>query len=268
MNDILSRITQADARIFLEYASAYAPIDIDYGSAIIQALIREKRGATLQDGEAAPIRALEARWYDSLDSEPDYSVYADPYYFCDIWLCWVTYSRKYLREIQKSHSMFDRSIVSDIVDIRRVLDLGCGFGYTTAALRSIFGDAQVIGTNLSGTAQFEMATALGVTHGFQIRPLPESADLIFASEYFEHFQEPIEHLLDVLRDANPRYALIANTFTSPSIGHFPRYKHRGRWYEGAAMSRLFNATLRRHGYVKMHTRCWNSRPAYWKKASV
>ena len=77
----------------------------------------------------------------------DFSVYDDTYYVCELWLCWIRYSRRYLRDISKNTSLFSRSIVSDI-RANSVLDLGCGFGYTTAALKEFFPHATVTGTEL------------------------------------------------------------------------------------------------------------------------
>ena len=92
-----------------------------------------------------------------------------------------------------------------------------------------------------------------------------NADLIFASEYFEHFEKPIEHLSDVLRNIDPRYMLIANTFNGKAVGHFNSYVHHNKKYDGKTISKMFNDTLRQHGYEKIETNCWNNRPNYWKK---
>jgi hypothetical protein len=58
---------------------------------------------------------------------------------------------------------------------------------------------------------------------------------------------------------------IANVATAPSIGHFKSYTVRGQVLPGDATSRVFNASLRAHGYRKVMTKCWNQRPAFWLK---
>ena len=111
--------------------------------------------------QAKEMALIERRWYQSLKrGKPDYSVYGLPYYYIDLWVCWCRYSRRYLKEIQAPKSLFGKSIASSI-KAKSVLDLGCGFGYTTAALKQIYPRATVIGTNLKGTSQFNVSEALG-----------------------------------------------------------------------------------------------------------
>ena len=52
----------------------------------------------------------------------------------------------------------------------------------------------------------------------------KDVDLIFASEYFEHFYEPIAHLKDILDNCNPKFLVCANGFTGDAIGHFDFYR--------------------------------------------
>ena len=65
---------------------------------------------------------------------------------------------------------------------KTVLDLGCGFGYTTAALKEIYPRAEVIGTNLRGTSQYKVSSAIGKQRNFSVKDSIPKADLIFASE--------------------------------------------------------------------------------------
>ena len=209
---------------------------------------------------------LENKWYKSLDKKPDYSVYADDFYFADIFRCWHIYSRKYLLDIQKPHSLHDRSIINDLKDVKNILDLGCGIGFTTANLKLLFTEAKVIGTNIKDTPQYEIASKLAKERDFKIIDDYKEikTDLIFASEYFEHIENPVEHLLDIIKKCKPKYFLIANTFTQPAIGHFNNYKHLDKIYEGKEMSKLFNRTLKENNYIKIKTQLWNQKPNYWK----
>ena len=150
---------------------------------------------------------------------------------------------------------------------KTVLDLGCGFGYTCAGLKSIFPNATVIGTNLPETAQYKMANDLSKDFNFIMKGHAGGikTDLVFASEYFEHIIDPISHLHYIIKECSPKMLLIANTFNSPAIGHFKLYEYKGIKYSGPKMSRMFNDALRYYGYQKVKTNCWNARPAYWKK---
>lgn len=150
-----------------------------------------------------------------------------------------------------------------------VVDLGCGFGYTTAALKESFPEACVVGTNIRDTLQWKVARKVGLEKGFTVGSSPKDvgkrADLVFASEYFEHFQKPIEHLEDVLHRLEPRSMVIANSFGSRSVGHFDEYLHEGSTISNKAVGRSFNRYLRSKGYRLMETGFWNGRPAVWEK---
>lgn len=213
----------------------------------------------------AELADLEAHWYWSVsENRPDFGIYGREEYLAEAWACWSVYSRKYLRALAQPTMFPPDGILAALGSVRSVLDLGCGIGYSTAGLKSLFPDADVAGTNLPGTFQTAIAREIGSTAGFRVIPAPDGpVDLIFASEYFEHFEAPLEHLRDVLSVARPRALVVANTFTSPSIGHFPEYAVDGARLSGTVTSRRFNDELRSRGYVPLKTRCWNNRPRVW-----
>lgn len=218
------------------------------------------------------LHALEDRWYQSLaNGTPDFAVYDDDLILADVWACWVVYSRGYLKTIQAEKSLFTRSIVSDIGDVSSVVDLGCGVGYTTAALKHIFPNADVYGTNIEGTKQYKVAQENGRIYNFKVRPsvhqIEAKGSLLFASEYFEHFQKPIDHLIEVLNIIEPCCLILANSFASKSVGHFDVYDDRGVIYGNRQISRIFNKELAQLGYTKIKTKCWNDRPSYFKLRS-
>ena len=264
---IVDEITKDSLRHYLNECSRYVKIDIERAYNVTIAFRKFHNGIGVSDHEYAEMLDLQKKWYNSLETEiPDYSVYSDPFYFCELWLCWVNYSRRYLKDISANKSFFGKSIVSDI-KANTIIDLGCGFGYTTTALKELFSNSKVFGTNIEGSSQYDMAKNLGNQHDFTIIGSYENTpcDLIFASEYFEHFERPIEHLIQVIEHCNPKYMLIANAFTSMAIGHFNKYKNLSETYSGKDMSLLFNNTMRKYGYEKVKTTCWNNRPAYWRR---
>ncbi len=221
------------------------------------------------DGSARdPVRELEATWYASLPDEPAYEVYDSDWYLTDLWACWIVYSRRYLIEITKSRSLPPDGLVATLGTINRVADLGCGFGFTSAALSEIFPSAEVTGTNLPDTTQTRIALAVAERSRFEIQYELDAvgpADLVFASEYFEHFHEPVTHLRDVIDALQPRALIIANAFNADAIGHFDEYLIDETLVPGRETTAAFNRELVRLGFVKVHTNMWNSRPAFWTR---
>jgi SAM-dependent methyltransferase len=206
------------------------------------------------------MRTLENRWYETMRAgSPDYSVYDAPELMGDMWACWIIYARSYLNLIEKR-------IASEIYPTR-VVDLGCGLGFSTQALRQIFPYSDVIGTNIETSAQTKVCRYLAKSSGFEIATDVKDigqTDLVFASEYFEHFEAPIDHLKDVLQYLQPQWLLIANSFNTYSIGHFDMHSVDGKRYDGRATSKLFNSYLREQGYTKVR-KFWNDKPTYWIK---
>jgi len=266
----LDAISKSDLIQFLADCATVTDIDTDLALQIATSHIQSHDGREFNPKHLKRITDLKKRWQTSLKrNQPDFSVYSDTYYVCELWLCWIRYSRRYLRDIGKDSSLFTRSIVSDI-QAQSILDLGCGFGYTTAASKEMFPSAKVTGTNLPDTAQANLAARLGKRVGFKVVPSHRRvrADLVFASEYFEHFDRPVEHLTDVINSVKPEYWLIANSFGTDAIGHFQTYFHADSAYDSKGISKLFSQTMRSHGYEKIKTKCWNNRPAYWKRVDL
>jgi hypothetical protein len=268
---IVDEIGKESLKRYLENCAKVADIDIGAAFKVTLNCMKAHDGAIIPDDDMRQMKDLENRWYASLETgTPDYSVYSDAYYFCEVWMCWSKYSRRYLKEINAPKSMFGKSIVEYIGNVDNVVDLGCGFGYTTVGMKELFPNSNVYGTNLKDSYQYKMATELGDKHNFKIienltQVEKPGTSLFFASEYFEHFDRPIEHLIDVIEQGSPTYMLIANTFNGRAIGHFNQYKDGTEVYDGKQMGRLFGKTLRKYGYESVTTDCWNNRPAFWQK---
>ena len=215
---------------------------------------------------------LENRWYESFDvGPPDYDVYSGKEYVVDLWGCWCAYSRGYLRDIPKPRVFPPDGIASALGVVDAVADLGCGIAYTSEGLTEVFKGALVCGTNLRDTKQWEIAKLVSKRNE-RVRLFEDPAeigavDLVFASEYFEHFDSPIDHLRYVLDSLEPRALLIASTFGSRSIGHFDEYRFNGQLHTGRGIASLFGKTLRAAGYIKMETTLWNSRPTFWLRST-
>ena len=273
MNNMLSKITLVDIEEFVNDWALFSDIDKQKAFNLAQNSVKFYK----QNKNASNnFFDVEDRWYKSLkNAEPDYSIYDDKYLLADIWACWAVYSRRYLKSINDPKSMMNettlekKSIIEDMGTLSSVIDLGCGFGYTTATLKQFFPNAETYGTNLQETVQWKLASHFGKKYNFTLVPdvqtLNKQIDLVFASEYFEHIERPIEHLDQVIDVCEPKYFVLANAFGTTCLGHFDVHKHKNEKIVAKEMNKLFNKHLRQRGYRKIKTRCWNQRPTYWKK---
>ena len=213
------------------------------------------------------LKTLQERWEKSLDSLPDFSVYDEPIYLNETFLCWKAYSRRYLMLLRKWLKREDCPIKVD--GIKNVLDLGCGLALTTIGLKSLFPNAEVYGTNEPNSVQIEFDRI--VTRPFDdihivsdnFGPI-KHMDIVFASEFFEHIQVPIEFLKKVLVYYKPKYIIYANTFTNMAIGHFNEYYVGIEKLSGKEVSRAFTRILQYYGNKKVQTNFFNNRPNVYK----
>jgi len=272
-DSMFSKFNKAALQECLAFCQRFKMFDFSTVYSLALALIRHYRGDCTVSDALLPMLKLRQRWYISLCSnEPDYSIYDDDCYISDLWACWVVYSRKYLLAIQNAKALPEqRSIAERLGAVKKVVDLGCGFGYTSAVLKELFPSAEIFGTNLEGTAQYKIASELGNQRNFRVIPdsvqAGNSVDLIFASEFFEHIQDPIRLLIKIIKECQPRAFLVANAFGAQSVGHFDHYQHNGKRIANSQIGKLFNQTLRRWGYAPVKTKLWNNRPAYWSCAA-
>ena len=111
----------------------------------------------------------------------------------------------------------------------------------------------------------KVAEQLGIEYGFTMRDdlFECEADVVFASEYFEHFLDPITHLREMVRMMKPKIIITANAFGQRAIGHFVDYTIGSLTYEGNQMNKVFTFAMNRLGYTRIKTNMWNQRPTLW-----
>ncbi len=257
MTEILNKFKTDDLTTYLEFCKKFIDFDVEEASSIATNTIKYYKGSKSNRDLLRYGQEIENKWYQSLEEgTPDYDLYNDNYFVIEIWSCWVVYSRRYIKLLKGL----------ELPKINSVIDLGNGIGYTTGALKQVFKDADVYGTNMEGTLQFDIASKLGEDWNFKMLPEPNiQSDLIFASEYFEHIEEPIKHLQNVLDVCKPKALVIANSFGSKSMGHFDEYIYNGEKIQNKKIGRLFNKTLRNNNYKQLKTGFWNNRPTVWVK---
>ncbi len=253
---------------FLNKVSNISSVDVNDIKIIADKTIKYLKGNSDFRQSTEEAQTLQLQWYASLDiDKPDFSVYETDYYLAELWACWIVYSRQALRNI------VSKGIAHDLEGVKRVIDLGCGIGFSTAALKQIFPRADVFGTNIGDTTQMKVARSMAQEFDFAVVsnlkdiPADDSKTLVLASEYFEHFQSPIAHLDEILT-LRPTTMLIANAFGTKAIGHFETYRIDGAIVAGEHASLIFNKTLRDRGFTKIKTKLWNNRPALWQKQNL
>jgi hypothetical protein len=270
----LQKISKQDLNEFAEICKSLFDVNKDDFINQVQLLYK------WHDGGKTPekIQCLQDRWYSSLwEENPDYSVYDDIYYLADCFACWKIYSRNYLRSIIDNKSLASKddhlnfynfkSIYEKITEKGgklKIVDVGCGIGYSTLALSEIFEEHEVYGTNLKDTTQWKLCEKLGVNLKEGTEQIGK-IDAIFAFEYFEHFQDPIEHLKYLVATSDPEFFLIANSFGTTSIGHFLEQDYNGAKVSSKGFGRIFGQEMRKLGYKQHDTNIFNRKPSFWIK---
>lgn len=259
--DVFKKIGKSKFLELLNEYKKHIEIDAPEFLRIAESHIKNSTGKEFSQSDFSKFKSLQDRWY----SEFDYSAYDDPLYICDLWACWSIYSRKSILSLVSKKSLNGSSVVDLIGNCSSVLDLGCGFGYTSAALKQVFPKAEIFATNIEGTVQYKVAEEISRVYNFSLTSeIPKKEfNLIFASEYFEHIKNPIEHLCDLIDKTHPRFMVIANGFNGIAIGHFTEYLHHGKPISASKMSLVFNESMNQLGYKKIKTKIWNNRPAVW-----
>ena len=262
MNDILKTSTKETIDIVIQIVDDVLNIkDLKIKDIIVQTIKYLKGDKTLRE-ELRIGQELELRWYKSVENgNPDFGVYDHPYYLAELVACWTIYSKEYIKNMNK-FMLFPK-------DPKVIVDLGCGIGLSTLALKQLFPNAEVFGTNLKNTMQYSICNSIAEKNDFKIvesiLDIPKDVDIVFASEYFEHISDPIKHLFDVIRYMSPKNLYAANSFNTKAIGHFPFYIVADELVENKKLGRIFGSEMRLHGYEKISTKLWNARPTYWKE---
>lgn len=208
-------------------------------------------------------------WYNSIDKndkEPAYEIYGSDNYYKEVIACYVQYSRDYLKRIYKTNMIdSDKTIYdyirSNISNDEIVVDLGNGIGYSTIVLSELF--QNVYGTNMKDTEQWNFNKLLEKDYNFKIVEdvlKIGKVDVIFASEYFEHIQEPFEHLEDIILNNKPKFLILANSFNKRAIGHFHKYYYKNQIIDESKAQRRFMEMCKANNYKQISAKLWNNTP--------
>jgi SAM-dependent methyltransferase len=240
-------------------ASIVKELSSDYYIELALNTMKHHKGSSKDRKSTTIFQDIENKWYESLKlNNPIYEYYSRIEFVIEAWCCFHIYSKKYI-------SMLEKLNIGEW-NVDSVVDVGCGIGFSTCYLKYIFPERKIYGTNVKGF-QYNIANHLAKKNGFSIMENLDSLstiDLIFASEYFEHFYNPIEHLIYILRK-NPKILIIANSFGSRSFCHFPDYEYNNKIYSNKEIGKIFNNILRNNGYENLDCGFWNNRPSVWRE---
>jgi trans-aconitate methyltransferase len=152
------------------------------------------------------------------------------------------------------------------------VDIGCGISYSTCAIKTLLPNAKAYGINLKNTKQWKLCEVMAKKHDFNliesVHEIGHNVDFVFASEYFEHIQNPTKHIKEIIDAISPKYFIIANAFNTHSIGHFKTYEYENEIVDQSKISAIFNKFLVKNGYEKVLCKMWNNKPTIWKKVNA
>jgi len=209
-------------------------------------------------------KELDNWWYDNY---PDFSRYQSYHYLYAGLNCFNNYS--------KQCALYAKQYLGD-KNIRSIVDVGAGIGLSTMLLADLFPEAKVYYNNITPSLQADFFEA---HKGYRARNTQESArvtditekemmqhgpfDMLFASEYFEHFEYPMRQLDFLLNKVGFKYLVVSNSFNVKAYGHFKEFKHN-ETLAPKKMSKLWLKTVR-ESYKEMDVKCWNGRPKIFEK---
>lgn len=156
-------------------------------------------------------------------------------------------------------------------NIKTILDYGAGIGLTTNLLQELFPKSQVYYINLKNSLQDKYFLVIKnkkikVLNSLNIIKKEKSFDIIFASELFEHIEEPI-NLLRILMKKCKKYFIINNSFGSDAYGHFNLYIYNKKKLTSRNISKLFLKTIREE-FEEIEIKNWNNRPRIFKRKKL
>jgi len=217
-------------------------------------------------------------WYEALriGNSKKKLIYEDYYYLLSGWLCWLHWSRTYVQRLyhvkvgEKSFVKRTNNIRITLFDnLKTIIDFGCGTGHSTKALSEIYPKAMVFGTNVKGSWQTEFAKKFNRKNNIKFvngfKDLPKTCDLVLCSEYFEHFEKPIDHLKNIINCCHPKIFMIASSFNMVAAGHFEYFIVNNKPVHRSKIGKIFNNELIKQGYEERIVGFWNNRPNIWEK---
>lgn len=207
-------------------------------------------------------KELDNWWYDNYK---DFSRYASWHYLYAGLNCFDRFS--------KPCAIYAKQYLGDR-EIKTIVDVGAGIGLSTMFLADLFPSAKVYYNNITPSLQadfFEAHKRYTIASTFIPQAMTEKEmlqhgpfDMLFASEYFEHFEDPQQQTNFLLDQVGFKYLVINNSFNVKAYGHFKEFKCVGETLAPKQMSKMWLRTVR-SWYNELDVKCWNGRPKIFEK---
>lgn len=203
-------------------------------------------------------KELDNWWYDNYK---DFSRYTSWHYLYAGLNCFDRFS--------KPCALYAKQYLGDR-KIKSIVDVGAGIGLSTMLLADLFPEAKVYYNNITPSLQADFFEA----HKHYCTNPPQAItekemlqhgeyDMLFASEYFEHFEEPMKQTGFLLDQVGFNHLVINNSFNVKAYGHFKEFKYN----ETLAPKQMSKVWLKfvRQEYAELKVKCWNGRPKIFEK---
>jgi 2-polyprenyl-3-methyl-5-hydroxy-6-metoxy-1,4-benzoquinol methylase len=181
--------------------------------------------------------------------------------------------RSYINILKNRKRLFERKMIdeqtcNDWNNTNSIIDLGAGIGLSTFDLSEEFINSEIYYHNLKGN-QFDFAEKLLKDTKVELIENYDNIgniDIILAFDYFEHFENPIEELRNVIEKLQPKYIIESSDFSHAFIGHYENYIYNNERIHHKKFKKIFNTEIEK--YYKLHPvsdYCWNKEPRVWVK---
>jgi 2-polyprenyl-3-methyl-5-hydroxy-6-metoxy-1,4-benzoquinol methylase len=161
---------------------------------------------------------------------------------------------------------------SDIVkNFKKIADIGAGIGALTLSLRDISKNSEIYYINLK-SKQYDFANYLFTKNNANIIIKEKyddvgEVDIILSLDYFEHFENFIIEVQNVLNKLKPKMIIDTSDFTYAFVGHFENYIVNGEKINHKKCFKIFEKILLSYGYKRclITKSFWNNKPRIYFK---
>jgi hypothetical protein len=209
-------------------------------------------------------RELGDRWINS--GFTDFSMYQDPKYFTNLYLCWHYVSKGSLAGLKKFMEQNEPSWKNSLT----FFDDYNGLGITTLSLLEAGVNPNNVfyfNDNPDQVNLFKSFCAKAGVQPPQLGARDKHYDVYMSLEIIEHYEKPLDYLAGVLA-TQPKYFVLTSNFSPKGNriypGHFAQYTNsKGEKVAPRKISREKTAMLKQDYEMVFHG--YNGKPVIWKR---